>query len=115
MSGNQSCLENFGLIMNHFLSNFWNKRQKWNEVIAVWTCFLLFLVFYSLKETWNERLYSFDIAEAKTNVPSFENLPDKMSIPTAISGLVFLCNFKISYLEVGEKVNFWFSAFRNLL
>ena len=62
-----------------------------------------------------ERLHSFDISKAKTTAPSFRNLPDKLSIPAAFSELVSVSNFKISSSEVGEKVNFWFSLFRNLL
>ena len=66
-------------------------------------------------ERFIERLHSFDIGKAKTTAPSFKNLPDKLSIPAAFSGLVSVSNFKISSSEVGEKVNFWFSVFRNLL
>ena len=66
-------------------------------------------------ERFIERLHNFDIGKAKTTAPSFKNLPDKLSIPAAFSGLVSVSNFKISSSEVGEKVNFWFSVFRNLL
>ena len=54
-----------------------------------------------------ERLHSFDIGKAKTTAPSFKNLPDKLFIRAAFSGLVSLRNFKTSSFEVGEKVNFW--------
>ena len=66
-------------------------------------------------ERFIERLHSFDIGKAKTTAPSFKNLLDKLPIPAAFSGLVSVSNFKISSSEVGEKVNFWFSVFRNLL
>ena len=66
-------------------------------------------------ERFIERLHSFDIGKAKTAAPSFENLPDKLSIPAAFSGLVSSSNFRISFSEVDGKVNFWFSVFRNLL
>ena len=36
-------------------------------------------------ERFIERLDSFDIGKAKTTVPSFKNLPDKLSIPTVFS------------------------------
>ena len=66
-------------------------------------------------ERFIERLHSFDIGKATTTVPSFKNLPHKLPIPTAFSGLVSASNFKISFSEVGKKVNFRFSIFRNLL
>ena len=66
-------------------------------------------------ERFIERLQSVDISKAKTTAPSFKNLPDKLSIPAAFSGLVSLSNFKTSSSEVDEKVNFWFPVFRNLL
>ena len=57
-------------------------------------------------ERFLERLHSFDIGKAKTTAPSFQNLPDKLSIRAAFSGLMSLSNFKTSSSEVGEKVNF---------
>ena len=66
-------------------------------------------------ERFIERLHSFDIGKAKAAAPSFKNLPDKLSIPAAFSGLVSLSNFKTSSFEVSEKVNFWFPVFRSLL
>ena len=66
-------------------------------------------------ERFIEKLHSFYIGKAKTTAPSFKNLPDRFYIPAALSGLVSLSNFKISPPEGGEKVNFWFSVFRNLL
>ena len=51
-------------------------------------------------EFFIERLYSFDICKAKTSASSFKNLPDKLYIPAALSGLVSLSNFKISSFEV---------------
>ena len=65
-------------------------------------------------ERFIERLHGFDIGKAKPTAPSFKNLPDKLSIPAAFSGLVSLSNFKVSSSQVGEKVNLWFSLFRNL-
>ena len=62
---------------------------------------------------FHQRLHGFDIG--KTNAPSFKNLPDKLSIPASFFGLVSLSNFKTSSSEVDEKVNFWFSVFRNPL
>ena len=59
-------------------------------------------------ERFIERLHSFDIGKAKTTAPSFENLPDKLSIPAVFSGLVSVRNLKVSSSKVGEKVNFWF-------
>ena len=93
--------ENFGLIMNNFFYNFWDKWQKWNGARRF--------------ERLIEILHSFDIGKAKTSAPSFKNLLDKLSIPAAFSGLVSVNNFKISSSEVGKKVNFWFPVFRNLL
>ena len=66
-------------------------------------------------ERFIQRLNSFDISKAKATVLSFKNLTEKLSIPTAFSVLVSLSIFKISSSEIGEKVNFWFSVFRNLL
>ena len=68
-------------------------------------------------ERFIERLHSFDIGEAKTTAPYFKNLPDKLSVPAAFSGLVSLSNFKTSSSKVGEKLNLclWFSVFKNLL
>ena len=66
-------------------------------------------------ERFIESLHSFDSGKAKTTAPSFKNLPDKFSVPAAFSGLVSLSNFKTSSSEVGEKANFCFSVFRNLL
>ena len=56
-------------------------------------------------ERFIERLHSFNIGKAKTTAPSFKNLPDKLSIPAASSGLVSGSNFKISSSELGEKLN----------
>ena len=57
-------------------------------------------------ESFIERLHSFDIGKVKTTAQAFKNLPDKLSITMTFSGLVSLNNFKTSYSEVGEKVNF---------
>ena len=65
-------------------------------------------------ECFIERLHGFDVVKTKITAPSFKNLLDKLSIPAGFSGLVSLSNFKISSSEVVEKVNFWFSVFRNL-
>ena len=66
-------------------------------------------------EGFIERLHSSDIGKAKTTASSFKNLLDKLSVPDAFSRLVSVSDFKTSSSEVGEKVNFWFSVFRNLL
>ena len=67
-------------------------------------------------EGFIERLHSFDIKKAKTTALSFEELPDKLLIPAALSGLVSLSSFKISSSKkVGKRVNFCFSVIRNLL
>ena len=55
------------------------------------------------------------LVKLKKAAPFFKNLPDKLSIPAAFSGLASLSNFKTSSSEVDEKVNFWFSVFRNVL
>ena len=65
-------------------------------------------------ECFIERIYSFDIGKAKTTAPSFKNLPDKLSIPVAFSGLVYLSNFKISSSEVSQKVIFYSKPKLNL-
>ena len=57
-------------------------------------------------ERFIDRLHSFNIGKSKTIGPSFKNLPDKFSIPAAFSRLESLRNFKTSFSEVGEKVNF---------
>ena len=57
-------------------------------------------------ERFIKRLHSFDIAKAKTTAPSLKNLPDKLSIPAAFSGLASSSSFKTSSSEVGKKVNF---------
>ena len=53
--------------------------------------------------------------KAKTTAPSLKNLPDKLSIPAAFYGLLSFSNFKTSSSGLGEKVNYKFSVFRNLL
>ena len=53
--------------------------------------------------------------KAKTTAPSLKNLPDKLSIPAAFYGLLSFSNFKTSSSGLGEKVNYRFSVFRNLL
>ena len=60
-------------------------------------------------ERFIERLYSFDIGKAKTTVPSFKKLPDKLSIPAAFSELVSLSNFKTLSSEVGDTFGFLYS------
>ena len=57
-------------------------------------------------ERFIKRLHSFDIGKAKTTAPYFKNLPDKLSIPAAFSGLASSSSFKTSSSEVGKKVNF---------
>ena len=57
-------------------------------------------------ERFIKRLHSFDIGKAKTTAPYFKNLPDKLSIPAAFSGLASSSRFKTSSSEVGKKVNF---------
>ena len=78
--------------MNNCFYNSWNKWQKWNGAIVLWICFWTFLVNgLSLAilqskgnfERFIERLHSYDIGKAKTTVPSFKHLPEKLSIPTA--------------------------------
>ena len=72
--------------------------------------------FYNLKEILNVLLKDY-IVLISVKLNQLHHLlktsPDKLSIPAAFSGLVSV--FKISSSEVDEKVNFWFSVFRNPL
>ena len=54
--------------------------------------------------SWIERLQSWDIGHAKTWVPSFKNLPDKLSMPAALDGFN---PFKILNIFSGDVSESW--------